>query len=118
MNMNTKKDNSNLIYLSIVIGILVIIVITTLWADKHKENSQYSKLLEDYVVIKEDKDRQDMLIYDKETKIVYKCKYIDGGYGDDIFNISAYFASNGLPYRYNTESEEIEMIKQENENDN
>lgn len=111
--MDNNKYDVELKSLLISIGIVVIAVIFVLLNDKAIENKHYNKLLEDYGIIKEDKDRQDMLIYDKETKIVYKCKYVDGGYGESMFDIKSYFASNGLPYKYNEETKGIEMIEQE-----
>lgn len=106
--MNTKKDDF-FISLFIAIGILAVVVIYVICNGKYTEDNRYNKLLEDYGIIREDKDRQDMLIYDKETKIVYKCKYEGSVYGEG-FNIQSYFASNGLPYRYNEETKEIEII--------
>ena len=111
--MDNNKYDVELKSLLISIGIVVIAVIFVLLNDKAIENKHYNKLLEDYGIIKEDKDRQDMLIYDKETKLVYKSKYVDGGYGESMFDIKSYFASNGLPYKYNEETKGIEMIEQE-----
>ena len=46
------------------------------------------------------------LYYDSATRIVYLYFYTAGGYS----YMSAYYAPNGLPYRYNPETNEFEEI--------
>lgn len=47
----------------------------------------------------------DSLVYDSITKIVYFKNYSDGRY---IY--IPYYASNGMPYRYNSETNMLEEI--------
>lgn len=97
--------------LVIVIGLLCI-MFTISSIHTIKKDNYYNKILQDYVIIEENKDTYDMLVYDKETYIVYKCKIDRDGYGlfNDDYIIEPYFSSNGLPYRYNLDNKKIEII--------
>ena len=69
------------------------------------------KISADFVQI----DGQDNLYYCKRTRIVY---WIGGSYmvntmGDDYTTsyMTAYYAPNGLPYKYNVENKKLEELK-------
>lgn len=100
--------------LVIIIGFLCVLF-TISSIHTIKKDNYYDKILQDYVIIEENKDTYDMLVYDKETYIVYKCKLDRDGYGlfNDDYIIEPYFSSNGLPYRYNLDNKNIEQIRQE-----
>lgn len=111
------NDKTNIKVTLIVIGIAIVLFIVVFALGEADKNDKYNELLEEYTVISGDKDK--MIVYDNNTYIVYKAEFVPGGYAPDRYDIQSYFASNGLPYKYNVETKEIEMIEQEvNENDN
>lgn len=53
------------------------------------------------------KNIEDQLYYDTNTKIVY---FYNGPYAARHYPPTPYYASNGFPYRYNSETNSLEEI--------
>lgn len=92
--------------------IFVTLLIIGCWLDKNEEENLYNELLEEYEVIEGVPD-EELIIYDKDTYIVYKAKYVSEYSTSDRYDIDAYFAENGKPFKYNKDTNEIEMITEE-----
>lgn len=108
-NNNYKSD-----YYGVIIGIVLVVVaiLAAIIGSSLRKNDAYKELTDTYDIISQESD-DTYLVYDKETNIVYKA-ILETGYGKTTrYNIQSYFASNGLPYKYNDKSKEIEMIEQE-----
>ena len=96
----------------VTVILLVVLFILWCWADSSEQKSVYNELLEEYTVIEEESDG-DLIVYDKDTYIVYKAKFVDGNRERDRYDIDSYFADNGKPFKYNQNTKKIEMITEE-----
>ena len=117
---NTKDKNNKLVdslmALALIAIALLVIVVSSVCSKTLKQKVAYKELIKEYTVIEEGTyDVRKLKVYDNDTKIVYKAELLNGFHDTAKYEIVSYFADNGLPYRYNEETQKIEKITDNND---